>query len=168
MLCWCHCACWVRIVFCLLSFLPLLHGKRDWCLGRGGSLDSPTASPSTHSCFEGEVPAYLLSMSCPVPFEFLGIACLPSPVPAASLRCSPPPVQIFFSLLNQSPPNFTSSPYFLFCRSRNCTSLSLSTTSMFLQTLELQTLQLSAPKLGSLDPRARWQLHPLMVFLGFA
>lgn len=58
--------------------------QKGWCLGRGGSLASPPASPTIHSHCFGDVrslPRHLWTChpwACPNPFEPTGSACLPS------------------------------------------------------------------------------------------
>jgi len=69
----CHCAHWVRSVVQPARSSASLHGERDWCLGRGGSLTSPTAPPTPHSCF-GDVrslPAIPVPVCGPIVHEFV-------------------------------------------------------------------------------------------------
>lgn len=77
--------------------------QKGWSLGRGGSLASPSTSPSSHRCCFGDV----RSLSChfwtypPLSLAKPFWAWLAVPVFPVSSRCLPPPVQRnpFFYLL---------------------------------------------------------------------
>lgn len=92
--------------------------QKGWSLGRGGSLASPSTSPSIHRCCFGHVRSLSSHLwPCPPPslakpfwacWQYLSF----QTHRAMNPRCSPPPVQInpFFSLTNRSCTYFTECP----------------------------------------------------------